>query len=335
MSRIESATRREFLYTAAAAAALGGVTAAQEPARPARIKVGCLSWCFHNFAGGADPAEAIDTIGQLGFDGIELILLARDDLKNFWTDARIAELRQKLDRHKLQVSQFVIYQNVVEGLTSLNRDERQRNLDYFEAGCRIGQKFGAPLVNIVAPWPREVRRRGYLPRYFEIENPKPGEKFTIEFAPEFDWDRIWDAYVETTRACLERARTVGLKLTIEHHTHCVVPDAVSFLRLWERIQSPDLGYNLDTGWTLSQREYPPLAIEKVKRQLLNVHVRDIDGLMRRFVHFGQGVMDFAAIVATLKKVGYGGYVSIEQDKHPGDMRETCTRYLRTMRELIG
>lgn len=335
MSRAEQPSRREFLQTAAVAAAAAPALGAAEQAKAAKIKVGCLSWCFHTFAAGADPEQAIDTIGQMGFDGVELILLARDDVKNFWTDAKIDALRRKLEGHKLAVSQFVIFQPVVEGLTSLDADERQRNLDYFEAGCKIGKKFGAPMVNIVAPWARELKRGNYLPRYYEIEKPKPDEKFTIEVAPEFDWDKVWDAYVATTKACLERARANGMKLTIEHHTHCLVPDAVSFLRLWERVGSPDLGYNLDTGWTLLQREYPPVAIEKTKRQLMNVHVRDIDGLMRKFVHFGEGVMDFKAVVDALKKVGYSGYVSIEQDKHPGDMKATCARFLRTMRELIG
>jgi len=126
-----------------------------------------------------------------------------------------------------------------------------------------------------------------------------------------------------------------MKLSIEHHTHTIVPDVVSFLRLWEAIRDPALGYNLDTGWTLLQREYPPVAIHKVKRQLFNIHARDIDGLMRAFIHVGTGVMDFKSVVEALKRVGYDGYVSIEQDKHPGDMKETCQRYLAMMRELIG
>jgi len=143
--------------------------------------------------------------------------------------------------------------------------------------------------------------------------------------------------VETTKACLSRAKAHGLKFSIEQHTHCLVPDAASFLRLWDQIRDDDLGYNLDAGWTLLQREYPPLAIHKVGRHLMNVHMRDIDGLMRQFPAFGRGVMDIQAIVTALKQVGFNGFASIEQDRHPGDpdMRETCREYLRIMREYIG
>ena len=57
------------------------------------IKVGCLSWCFHGLGPAADPEPAIDIIGEMGFDGIELIVTARKDLQTFWTDARIDRLK--------------------------------------------------------------------------------------------------------------------------------------------------------------------------------------------------------------------------------------------------
>ncbi len=337
--RTDAISRRGFMRASALALpVLTSMMNAAEttPAIKSRVKVGCLSWCFHDFSPGADPEPAIEIIGELGFDGIELIVNAREDLRGFWTGARVDRIRQRLDRARLQVSQFVMFAPVVEGLSSTRADERERDLDNFEAGCRIGARLGAPVVNIVAPWARELRGpTGYLPRYYEIANPAPGQKFHIDVADGFDWDRVWRGYVETTKACLVRAKAHGMKFSIEHHTHCLIPDATSFLRLWDQVQDPDLGYNMDTGWTLLQREYPPVAIHKLGRRLMNVHMRDIDGQMRSFVHIGEGVMDFSAIIATLKQIGFDGFVSIEQDKHPGDMRETCRRYLRLMRELIG
>src|ERR1051326_3914803 len=331
--------RRQFLQSTALAAAvtpLVGVGAEAPAASKSKTKVGCLSWCFHDFSPGVDPEPAIDIIGQLGFDGIELIVTAKNDLKDFWSDERVERYRKKLEQNKLRLSQFVLFQPVVEDLSSTKSDERERALDYFEAGCRIGAKLNARLINIVAPWARELKGPSdYLPRYYEIPKPKPGEKFHIDIAEGFDFDKVWRHYVETTRACVARAKAHGLKFTIEQHTHTLVPEAASFRRLWDEIGDPALGYNLDAGWTQLQREYPPVAIYKVHRQLMNLHMRDIDGLMRQFPHIGEGVMDFKGIVEALQHVGFDGYASIEQDKHPGDMRETCRRYLRMMREFIG
>ncbi len=340
-------TRRAFLKGAAGASAAalvpgapGGIARAAEAAKEGekgggRPRIGCLSWCFHSFEGGSNPEEAIDIIGEIGFEGIELILLSRRDIEGFWTDATIDRLKGKLERNKLQLSQFVIFQPVVEGLTSVDPEERKRNLDFFEAGCRIGKKLGAPMIDIVAPWARELKGHDYLPRYYEISSPKPGEKFRIDIDPSFDWDRVWQGYIEATRECLARVKAHGMKLSIEHHTHCMVPDASSFLRLWDAVRDPALGYNLDAGWTQLQREYPPVAIHKVKDHLMNLHMRDIDGLMRNFVHVGEGVMDFEGIARALKAVGFRGFLSIEQDKHPGDMSATCRRYLEMMRQYLG
>jgi sugar phosphate isomerase/epimerase len=229
-----------------------------------------------------------------------------------------------------------LFQPVVAGLTSRDADERKRSLDYFETGCKLGRKLGAPILNIVAPWAHELKGPSdYLPRYYEIPEPKRGEKFHIDIAPGFDWDELWNRYVATTKECLARVKAHGLKLSLEHHTHCMVPDTASFLRLWDAVHDPALGYNLDTGWTMSQREYPPVAIHKIGQRLMNVHVRDIDGLMRKFVHVGDGVMDFKAIADAVKATGFNGFLSIEQDKHPGDMKATCKRYLSMMKEYLA
>lgn len=306
---------------------------AQSKGRP---KIGCTSFAFHAFNTAGVPGEAIDIIGGIGFEGIELIVNSREQLRDYWTEATCSELRKKLDKWRLEVAQFILFQPVVEGLTSLNADERNRNLDFFEQGCRLAKRMGAPLINIVAPWARELKGpQDYLPRYYDIENPKPGQKFRIEVAPGFDWDKLWAAYVATTKACLERAKRHGVKLTIEHHTHTMIHDATSFLMLWNEVKDPALGYNLDIGWTLAQREYPVVAIHKVKRHMMNLHMRDIDGLMRRFPHIGEGVMDFQHVAQALKQVGYTGFLSLEQDKHPGDMKATAARYLALMKELLA
>ena len=341
-------TRRNFVKTAAGAAVIGSLAsapqatlsaaddAAPKPATPlGRPRIGCVSWVFHGFGKGADPEPAIEQIGKLGFEGVELILNVPGDIKDFWTPARIDAIKKRLDANKLQVAQFDLFQPVVGGLTSTKADERQRNLDNFEAGCRIGRQFNSPIVCFVAPWPRELRGPGYLPRYYEVADAKPGVKFHIDVAPEFDWDRLWQNFVDTIRACLERAKAHGMKLTIEHHTHTMIHDATAFLRLWDAIRDPALGINLDVGWTASQREYPPVAIHKVKRHLMNLHMRDIDGMMRNFVHVGHGVMDFRAIVDTLKAVGFNGFMNLEQDNWGEDMAVTCRRYVAMMKEYLG
>jgi sugar phosphate isomerase/epimerase len=342
-----SQTRRHFLQKTASAAGLlaGGVLLRPGPARaaepaaagPDRPRLGSVSWNFHSLRPGSTPEEAIDIIGGLGFEGIELIICARDDIRNYWTDPKLDELKKQLAKWKLVVSQFVLFQPVVEGLTSLKPDERQQSLDYFETGCRIGRKLDAPLINIVAPWARELGQgQGYIPRYYEIAKPRADQKYRINIAPQFNYDEVWQQWVGTVKALVERAKANGLRFSLEHHTHCLIEDANAFLRLCDAVRDPALGYNLDAGWTLLQREYPPVAIHKVGPRLFNMHLRDIDGTMRSFAPAGAGVMDFQGIADALKQIHFRGFLSLEQDGQEGmDMKTVCARYLELMRKCLG
>jgi len=324
--------RREFI----SALGMGAAQLAAAPPGKQRPRIGSVSWNFHSLAPGAHPEEAIDIIGSLGFEGIELIANSRQDVDQYWTDATIDRIKKQVERNHLVVNQFPFFQPVVEGLTSRNADERNRSVDYFERGCRIAKKLGAPMVNIVAPWARELSdpSGGYLPRYF-LDAPKPGEKFHINIAPGYDFDELWRLFTQTMQACLERAKAHGMNFSIENHTHTMMPVTDSFLRLWDSIHDPAFGCNLDCGWAMNQREYPPVAIHKLNRHLMNLHVRDIDAAMREYVTIGKGVMDFKAIADAVKAIGFTGFLSLEQDGSSEDMKETCRRYVRMMKELLS
>jgi len=340
--------RREFLSAmslggysllAPASAALPSpplplATAASSPSGR-RAKIGCVSWNFHSLAPGAHPEEAIDTIGSLGFEGVELIANSPKDVDEYWTDATIDRIKKQLDRNHLTLNQFPFFQPVVEDLTSTDPEKRKVSLDYFEKGCRIAHKLGAPMVNIVAPWARQLSAStSYLPRYF-LSDVQPGEKFHINIAPGYNFDELWPLFIETMKGCLERAQALGMKFSIENHTYTMLPVSDSFLRLCDHIPNPALGCNLDCGWAMNQREYPPVAIHKLNRRLMNLHVRDIDPNMREYVPIGKGVMDIKAIADAVKAIGFTGFLSLEQDGSSEDMKETCRRYIRMMKEYLA
>jgi sugar phosphate isomerase/epimerase len=346
-------TRRDFVRLGAgtilaAAAGARTIQAAEQPApspplRSGRPRISSVSWNFHGLGGGnTRPEEAIEQIGGMGFEGIELILTGRAEIAAYWTDATIDRIRKRLDHYNLQVPQFALFQPAVEELTSTSAAEREKALDRFEAGCRIAVKLGAPIINIVAPWARELTAPAagsYLPRYYDAADAGPGVKFHIDIAPGYDWEKLWSTFVETVRGCLQRAKAHGLRFSIENHTHTMLSETNAFLRLWDAIRDRDLGINLDAGWIALEREYPPVSIYKTGKHLMNVHARDIDGLMRRFVHVGDGVMDFKAIAQALKAVGFQGFISLEQDGQPGDaagtMQATCKRYLAMIKEYLS
>ncbi len=321
--------RRQFL---ASLAAVGASGAAPKPG--ANPKISCCSWCFHSYAPTSNPEEAIDTIGGIGFDGVELILLAPEAIEGYWAGAALDRLRKKLEERRLPVTQFVLFARVAQDLASPNADSRARSLDQFEAGCKIARKLGAPIVNISSPSAPDMKDPPGIPaisEYFDVATPKPGDKFHIDLAPSFNWDEIWQRFAGTIKACVARAKAHGVRMTVEPHTNCLVHDATAFLRLWDAIRDPALGCNLDIGFTARGRQYPPVAIHQLGGRLFNLHMRDIDPPMRRFVNFGGGVMDSQAIAEALKAIGFKGSVALEQGRNP-EGKASCSLYLQTMRQ---
>lgn len=301
--------------------------------KPGEMKLSSVCWNFGGIIDSYPYDETIDIIGGMGFSGIELILGQPADLENYWNQSStISHLQQKLELHKLAVSQFVLFQSAVENLSSLNANDRNRSIDVFEEGCKIAQKLNAPIINMVAPWPRETTGpTQYLPRYFA--ETKEGKKYHIDISDGFDFEEVWKTFVQTMNECAERAAHYGLRFSLENHTHTLVHDSTAFLHLWDQMKNPNLGMNLDIGWIQLQREYPPTAIHKVKNHLFNCHLRDIDGDGLVFAGIGEGVMDFKAVIETLKTVGYTGYLAFEQDG-VSDMRKTLQFGKRLIEDLI-
>ena len=133
--------RREFVPVLVAGAQ---AFAAPQSHGARRAKIGSVSWNFHSLAPGAHPEQAIDIIGSLGFEGIELIANSRRDVDEYWTDETIGRIRKQLERNHLTLNQFPFFQPVTEGLTSRDAEERKRSLDYFERGCRIARNWARP-----------------------------------------------------------------------------------------------------------------------------------------------------------------------------------------------
>ena len=86
------------------------------------IKIGCAAWTWTEPAHNPPYEEAIKSIGELGFDGIELILRDFEDVENYWTKDKRKEIKSMVDYYGLQVSQFAMFQNVMDGLEMCIRD---------------------------------------------------------------------------------------------------------------------------------------------------------------------------------------------------------------------
>jgi len=307
------------------------------------MKVGCIGWGFTTQVPPYAPPyeQGIQATGELGFDGIELILHDPSDLDTYWTPRKIDEIYRLYRSYNLTVSEFALYQNVVAGLPSLDRLAKEKSLEDFDRGCKLAKTLGSEIVNMVAQWPIGLKAPiAYPPSYFVV-NPDGMQgfepKLRMELPKPFDWNAIWDNYVDSMRQCTEIAKRHGLRLALEGHANVIVSHTDSFLRLFDRVSDPALGTNFDVAWQFIQREYIPMSIYKLGSRILHVHARDGDGTTCYSLPVGSGILDWEGIVQALKDVGYDGFLSLEMGRYndPRRYRKESLDYLRDVIARVG
>jgi sugar phosphate isomerase/epimerase len=302
------------------------------------MKVGCTAWQFTAPHYNPPYEKAIDSVGELGFDGIELILFDPSDLETYWTPRKIDEITRLYRSYNLTLSEFALYQNVVAGLPDLRAAEKERSLEYFDRGCRLAVALGSDLVNFVAQWPIGLKAPiPYPPSYLHVNTPGYeafAPKLQMTLPDGFDWDAVWTNYVDSIRQVTTIARGHGLRLAIEGHAHVIVPHTDSFLRLFDQVGDTAVGANFDVAWQFAQREYVPWSIYKLKERIFHVHARDGDGLGCYSLPVGDGIIDWDGVAAALKNVGYDGFISIELGRY-ADPRRYAKQSLEYLRQVLA
>ena len=143
--------------------------------------------------------------------------------------------------------------------------------------------------------------------------------------------------VDSIEACLPIAEEFGITLIIENHykdDFWTEPEFAQmmdvFVELVGRIDSPWFGVNFDPSNAIAAGEEPLDLLEAVKHRVVTMHASDrylangtIEDLRRQeggtagYVSFfkhgviGKGLNDYDAIFSTLKRVGFDGWISIE------------------------
>ena len=279
------------------------------------MKLGCCTWNFTHPHYEAPYDDAVRTIGELGFDGVEMIVFTQADLDDYYTSAKIRELRGLIGSYGMEISEFVIYAYCADGLESSDPVRREQALETFARAAKVARELGSPIINIVSHWVEGLKAPiAYPPSYIHPLVPgvdRIDATLRMTLPEDIVWQAVWTTYVESQHACTQIAEDNDLAFTVEGHAHVIVSGTDAMLRLFDAIPSPTIGVNFDTAWHLIQREYLPISIGKLGDRIRHVHVRDADGNTDYNLPVGRGITDWHGVVGALQRVGYDGFLSLE------------------------
>lgn len=179
-----------------------------------------------------------------------------------------------------------------------------------------GQRYAAPYLTVM-DWGHDARdyAAGHADR-----------------APRLN-ARDWAGMMDTLRAIAARAATHGVRAVIHPHAGGYIEFEDELDRLAADIGPEVAGLCLDTGHLAYAGMDPVAMLRRYADRLDYIHFKDIDPaafaeVMGKRIRFfdacaegvmcpiGRGNIDYPAIRALLTELGYGGYITIEQERDP-------------------
>jgi sugar phosphate isomerase/epimerase len=276
------------------------------------MRFGASSWPFQ----WEPPYEdCIRRVASLGFRAIELIAWNAGYLTDYYTPQKIADLRACLDGEGLALSQFV---HTPHDLSHPDPARRAAAVEDWKRAVAVGAALGSPIVNMVAAHPFAMRDAVEIPR---ITTKPLVQMYATRNTPVgADWDRNFADYVTALRACAEACAAAGTAMTVEPHPGRYLANHDGALRLIEHVGHPAMGINFDPSHTFPVGDFPNITVHRLGRHIRHLHVSDNDGVTNVHWRPGEGKIDWRAMFAALKEVGYDGVVSIELEDVPGVSR---------------
>ncbi|NOT02215.1 MAG: sugar phosphate isomerase/epimerase [Phycisphaerales bacterium] len=235
--------------------------------------------------------EAIDRVAGLGYRGVELMA----DVPHAWpestTDDDVSHINSSLRRGGLSVSNINAFMmNAVQDFwhpSWIEPDEtyRRRRIRHTELALTLAGKLGASCITT------------------EPGGPLPEGK-----------SRQWamDAFVDGLREVLPHAEREGVALLVEPEPGLLIENAVQFLELAERMDSPAFGLNFDVGHFYCVADPLPETIDRLRQYTRHYHFEDI-AATRVHEHLipGRGAIDFRAVLQGIRRTGYDGWLTVE------------------------
>jgi len=236
-------------------------------------------------------AVGVERAAQMGFRYVEpMVHNGRELLSeagyfhSFSLDDDSFEMKDMLDRHGVKPS----------GLSShcpLMRPEI--SVPYLQKAIRFAAAIGAPVVNT---------DEGIRPPWVSLEDAFHVMKYTL-----------------TT--ILQTAERYGVYVGIEPH-QSISRTTEGLLRIATLVKSPRLRVNYDTGNAYLAGEDPYAGLKAVQHLLVHVHAKDIAIKQAEAEKgkvtgtavgcaCGDGVIDWAKVIAILRQGGYDGVLSVE------------------------
>jgi sugar phosphate isomerase/epimerase len=308
--------RRAFLATTTAAgiAAMSASCATANdpsggPQSARRYRFGVSTYSFFKF--GSDnnlPVDqCIDLAAEMGFDGVELLLVQMDRQDNGY----LQSVKRRAFVNGLDLMGLSTHQTFV----SPEAEVRQKNVELTLQQIEVAYRLGIPTMRI------NTGRWGTSRDFDELMRNRGIEPALSGHTDEEGFKWVTDSFEKL----LPKAAECGVTLGLENHWG-LGRTAAGVLRIVNAIDSPWLKVTADTGNFLDDQY---AQFEKIVPQAILVQAK---------TYFGGGTwytleIDYSRIADILRAANYRGYISLEFEGKE-DFRTAVPKSLELLRKAF-
>jgi len=244
------------------------------------MQVLCSTGAFSRFPDLTDYQSILEYGPLLAVDGLEAMFFPG------WTDD-IQHIAAELRASGLRIPAIHAEKGIGPALISTQAEERAQGWRWLQAGCRLGQVLQAKLL-VLHLW----------------GHPDSDDRFADNLAVLPDCLAMAERHELTlaveTIPCRSGDPLGNVRRAVEQDNRCCIALDTEFLALHQQLEAA-----LDADWLW-------------QNQLVrHIHIKDYDGAIystdnyRRYLHPGEGAIDFPHLFDALKARHYNGYISLE------------------------
>jgi L-ribulose-5-phosphate 3-epimerase len=249
--------------------------------------------------------EALEVIADCGYHGVALTLDNYHCNPFLSEPADLARLGQLLDKLKLRVvietgARYLLNPQRKHYPSLVSSEGRQIRLEFLRRAVDIAAELGAECVSFWSGIPDEG-------------------------VPE---QKAWDWLVTGSLQLSEHAKRRGVQLAFEPEPGMLVDDMAKFEVLKKHMTTARFGLTLDIGHAFCTETAPFRQIYgRFANLIRNIHIEDIRGRRHEHLMFGEGELDFVAILRVLLDNKYNGLINVELSRDSHRAPEVARRSL--------
>jgi hexulose-6-phosphate isomerase len=140
--------------------------------------------------------------------------------------------------------------------------------------------------------------------------------------PELYYDEAYDNALAALHEVAPVAEDMGVRLAIEYVWNKFLLSPMEFARFLDEVDSPNVGFYFDTG-NMAIFGYPEHWARICGRHLMACHVKDFKRAGYHWMPLGEGDVNFRAVMAELRDIGFDGALVSEVSQETAPFPETA------------